>query len=348
MTYLGINPKLTQFIDQPPGESGKWMSWHGYPVKVSGGYGPHVLNEIESKTNAYESAVIIVTGQGGKGKTYFALRLAEMLDGRFDVVKQVPFGLSAVFAILSESNPLRRGQVVIVDESQFGMSARDWSNDKQKSLMKHFEAVRSKGWVIFVVCLSEKVIDNIMRNYVVTHKIFLTRKGHARVYKYVVGATGVQYTPIISDDAHFPLPGAEVCEYWSCLACPYSGLQTSRWKNREKWEENGEIVCHSIRAVYERRKKEYLTSKAEEDSESAKPVIKRPEREVLEMMKKHPEKFILTQKKAISYGSVVDFYYDLYGEELNNNRARILAQRLTMNKELMEKIKAQKKASDNV
>jgi hypothetical protein len=249
------------YVDPPEGYAGshKWVNWHGYKVEVGGGYGPHLLNEIQEKRNNIEACIIVVTGSGGKGKTYFCLRLAEILDHKFDVDLQVPFGADELLNLISSDSPLGMGRVIIIDESQFTMSSRDWYNSVQKVLMKQLEAIRSKGFIIFIVALSEATLDNIARAFVITHKIHLFKRGHAKVYRYSLGAFSKKpYPTTISKDCQMALPNAEYCEAASCLRCQYSGLGKDLWERMDDWVGKGDPICQTIRAKYERKKKKFL------------------------------------------------------------------------------------------
>ena len=79
------------FVNPPEGYKGsnRWQNWHGYKVEVGGGYAPNLLNELQSKRDNIEACIVVVTGTGGNGKTYFALRCAQILDKNFDVDVQV-------------------------------------------------------------------------------------------------------------------------------------------------------------------------------------------------------------------------------------------------------------------
>ena len=255
-----------QFVDPPKGYRGanRWTNWHGFRVEFGSGYGSHLLDELQEKRDNIEACIVVVTGTGGKGKTYFTLRLAEILDPKFDVDVQVPFGPDEFMALISPDSPLGVGRVIIVDESQFAISSRDWYADVQKDLMKQLEAIRSKGFIIFIVALSEATLDVIARSYVITHKIHLMKRGRARAYSYQMGPfSKAPYPKTISKDERMALPGAEYCEHSTCLTCPYSGITQTVWKQRNNWDELNTPLCQTIRAKYERKKKFFLTEMAE-------------------------------------------------------------------------------------
>jgi hypothetical protein len=80
-------PRGDQFVDPPSGYHGrlKFMNWHGFRVAVSGKVGPYFFNQIESRRKHNRSCIIIVTGSPGDGKSYIALRLAQIFDRNFYV-----------------------------------------------------------------------------------------------------------------------------------------------------------------------------------------------------------------------------------------------------------------------
>lgn len=255
-----------QFVDPPKGYRGanRWTNWHGFRCEFGSGYGSYLLDELQEKRDNIEACIVVVTGTGGKGKTYFTLRLAEILDPKFDVDVQVPFGPDEFMELISPDSPLGVGRVIIVDESQFAISSRDWYADIQKDLMKQLEAIRSKGFIIFIVALSEATLDVIARSYVITHKIHLMKRGRARVYTYQMGPfSKAPYPKTISKDERMALPGAEYCEHSTCLKCQYSGITQPVWKQRTKWDNLNTPLCQTIRAKYERKKKFFLTEMAE-------------------------------------------------------------------------------------
>lgn len=262
--------ELTNVVPPPDWYKGGnlWTNWHGYRVERGNGFDANLLNELQSKRANIEACISIISGSGGKGKSYFALRLAEILDPKFDPDVQVVFGAEELLELISSSSPLGMGRVIICDESQFAMSNREWATGIQRVLMKQLEAIRSRGYIIFIVALSEATIDNLARNFVITHKIHLYKRGHARAYKYSLGAfSKVPYATTISKDASMALPSAEYCEGASCLICPYSGLSKTVWQQRENWEKNGDIICITNRARYERKKKAYLENEVDTATE---------------------------------------------------------------------------------
>ena len=171
-------------------------------------------------------------------------------------------------ALIGPDSPLKMGQCIILDESQWGANSRSWYDKVQQDLMLQLEAIRSKGFCIFIVSLSEASLDLIARNYVISMKIHMLKRGHGRVYSYNMGPFSVKpYPKIVSRDCEMELPSIEECGYYSCLKCPYSGLSRTLWKKRSHWLENGDIICQTLRAKYERKKKSFVEQMANESTE---------------------------------------------------------------------------------
>jgi len=333
-----------QFIPPPPGYKGtnRWINWHGFGVEVGSGYGPHLLNEIQSKKENIEACIIVVTGTGGKGKTYFCLRLAEIFDRRFDVSIQVPFGPDDFMKLIGPDSSLGMGRVIIVDESQFSISNRDWYADIQKDLMKQIEAIRSKGYIIFVVALSESVLDIIARNYVTTHKIHLTKRAHGRAYQYIMGPfSKAPFPKTITKDAQMELPGAEYCDYPTCLKCNYSGLKKRFWVRRKNWEKLGYVICQTIRAKYERHKKEFLERVAKESTEKREGKVGAKAlklTDLIELGSKNPKKLRKSAKNRIQPFSMVALVREILDLEVSENLAVRACRELDLRPELVEKV----------
>ncbi len=254
-----------QFVDPPTGYGGdkKWMNWGGYYVKIGPGYPPFFFNELERIRRNIEACIIAVTGKGGSGKTYFTLRMAEIMDPKFNPNIQVPFGSDDLMKLIGDDSPLKMGQVIVIDESQFGMSSRDWYNDMQKDVMKQIEAIRSRGFIIFIVALNMKTLDVIARNYVMTHLIHMRRRGEATVYRFYMPAFALEPYKVKLGTVRLNMPGYEGCQHPTCLRCKYSGLKKPKWIRRDKWAEEGTAICMNLRSQYERKKKAYLESESE-------------------------------------------------------------------------------------
>jgi hypothetical protein len=332
-----------QFVDPPKGYKGanRWTNWHGFRAEFGSGYGTSLLDELQEKRDNIEACIVVVTGGGGKGKTYFTLRLAEILDPKFDVDVQVPFGPDEFMELISPDSPLGIGRVIVVDESQFAISSRDWYADIQKDLMKQLEAIRSKGFIIFIVALSEATLDVIARSYVITHKIHLMKRGRARVYTYQMGPfSKAPYPKTISRDEKMCLPGAEYCEHSSCLKCPYSGVAQPQWKHRNRWEEENMPLCQTIRARYERKKKFFLTEMAEIANEKRKEAQMKKTQlsDIVAILREHVAMLRKTKRNRIDLSSATAIIRQFLGSGIPDNFVKKACRELDVDDETMGRV----------
>jgi len=332
-----------EFVDPPKGYKGanRWTNWHRVRAEFGSGYGTFLLDELQEKRDNIEACIVVVTGGGGKGKTYFTLRLAEILDPKFDVDVQVPFGPDEFMELIGPDSPLGIGRVIVVDESQFAISSRDWYADIQKDLMKQLEAIRSKGFIIFIVCLSEATLDVIARSWVITHKIHLMKRGRARVYSYQTGPFSTKpYPRTISKDEKMTLPGAEYCEHSSCLKCPYSGVAQPQWKLRNRWEELNTPLCQTIRALYERKKKFFLTEMAEIANEKRREAQMKKTQlsDIVATLKEHTTMLRKTKRNRIDINSASAIIRQFLGSGIPDNFVKKACRELDVDTDTMDTV----------
>jgi len=270
-------PGGSQFLRDVPGTPYRIMNWHSFQVVTGPGKGPFFFNEIEIRRQENRSNIIVVTGPPGEGKSYCALRLAEIFDPKFDVNEQVVFERHHLLRLIGPDSPLKRGQVIVVDEAQYVAGARRWYEEIQKDVMENIEAVRSRGYIIIIVALHLNLLDIIIRKYVLSHMIHLEERGRGTVYRL--------YTPRFAHDMYryrlgtlkLGLPDAEKCASVNpdCLVC--------RFRNE----------CMTKRAIYERRKREFLNKKAKEGEEKAvrREARKLSDEEIVELLRQHRDEF---------------------------------------------------------
>lgn len=218
----------------------KVMNWQDYNVQVGSYRTAYFFKDIEKRREKNKSNIIIVTGSPGEGKTYTGLRLAEIFDKHFDPSTQIVFSRPQLLHVIGEHSPLKRGQVILIDEAHYGMGSRRWMENVQKDLMDALASVRSRGFIIIIVCLHIEMLDKIVRKYVLSFMIHMEDRGASVVYRL--------YTPRFAKELYkerlgkmsLQLPNAELCNYHDCLEC----------KHR--------FDCMTTRAIYERRKKRFV------------------------------------------------------------------------------------------
>jgi len=146
---------------------------YGRTINLRGpGLSTHIMDEIRGKQKTNQRVVIVCTDGAGLGKTYLALRWAQKLDPRFHIIDTPPsppkedhgqatFDRKHIQHLVGARSPLKRGQVIVMDEFHFGGGARDWQDKEQKRLIKLIAAIRSEGYVLIIVVLHTKMVDSI-------------------------------------------------------------------------------------------------------------------------------------------------------------------------------------------
>jgi len=239
---------------------------YGHSINVTGpGLSTQIMDEIIGKQNNNESVVIVITGSPGKGKTYIGLRWAQKLDPKFHINDtpppepneddgQVTFDRKHIQHLVGANSPLKRTQVIVMDEFHFGGGARNWQDKAQKKLVNLISAIRSKGFVLIIVVLSTKMVDLYVRDFVLNYQFNVTSRGHAIAYR--------RWFPEGAKEAHrkrlgimdMRLPDQDLCNYQDCFKCKW--LHASESKR-----------CETDRAIYERRKEWFLNKQSQEDEE---------------------------------------------------------------------------------
>lgn len=227
-------------IIEVDGKPVKVMNWHGYNIQVGAFKSPFLLNEIQKRRNQNKSNIIVITGSPGEGKTYAGIRLCEILDPKFNPNTQIVFTRPQLLHIIGEKSPLKRGQVILIDEAHYSMGSRRWIEAIQKDLMDALASVRSRGYVIIIIALHINMLDVIVRKYVLSFMIYMEGRGNGIAYKLYTPRFAKELYKTRMGRVRLQLPQAELCNYPDCLECEH-----------RSW-------CTTTRAVYERRKKEFV------------------------------------------------------------------------------------------
>lgn len=275
---------------------------YGNSVFLKGGsYSTAILDEILRRRNNQESVVITITAGPGSGKTYMGIALAQILDKRFHCSDtpepppiedsgQIVFTRAHLTHLVSSESPLKRGQVILLDESHFGIGARDWQNRDQKDLVNLLAAVRSRGYILILIVLHSSMIDKIVRAYVVNYEFHMSTRGTAIVYR--------RWFPQFGSEAYskrlglmtLPLPDHQLCNYPTCLGCQYLHKPEGQ-------------RCKTIRAVYERRKSEFLDEASK--AANVEPVqTRKTGEEILEILHESRNSMYLNKDGALDVHSI--------------------------------------------
>jgi len=241
---------------------------YGHTLYLEGlGLTTRIINEIREKIDKNESVVICITGPPGKGKTYFGIRFAQKLDTKFHIIdipppipyldtSQVTFSREQIAYLTGENTPLERGQVILTDESHWGIGARSWQNRDQQEVVNYLAAIRSKGFVLIIIVLHTRMIDALLRDFVLNYEFQIKARGVGTIYRRYFPPFGTEPYKNRLGRMKLRLPDYFLCSYLDCL----------RGKNGCKYLHAPEGKrCETIRAIYERRKNWFLNEKGRKE-----------------------------------------------------------------------------------
>ncbi len=288
------------------GQPKRVMNWRGYAVGINDNEKPWFFNEIAIRQTKQKPLVFLVTAQQGEGKTYAAIRLAEIFDKKFDPDKQIVMDRRNILKLVSGRGGLKRNQAIIIDESQWGASAREWGQKEQIKLMKFIAAARFKGYMIFIVSLHQSMLDNIIRLRIINYHIHMEERGRATVYKPSHQRFDEQRYPWKMGILVLQLPDYDTCDHTTCLTC-----------------DNAE-TCMTIRARYERNKTRFIESESEKDAveERQQAALEMGDKELAELCVPHVKTRINTNTKGFYItGDIRLTLFEEHGLEIPEKKA---------------------------
>jgi hypothetical protein len=291
----------------------KWQEWGPVLIAMGPGYGPHFLKDLAHRRDENESIVVVIYGGGGSGKTYFGLTTAMILDPEFTVERQVLFSRQQLMDVISNKTKIDPGQALVIDESQFSVSARTWGNVDQVEIMQHLAALRSRNLILFIIILGTEMLDKIIRNFTITHKVFMLKRGVGRVYSFEQGPIRPPFPKTLSKDCVMPLPdswpeidGDKGCENPHCLRCHHSGIVDGYWEKRENWDKIGFKPCLRQRSRYERLKKAFLEGEAAKSADKHQSKLKLSDETRRLALTEAISRIPLTDKNHLNLDSIMD------------------------------------------
>lgn len=122
---------------------------------------PVQLLKYRMSSRSKSSSCILVFGAKGKGKSWLALRLSELIDPYFNLDK-VKFNPVELFKYLNEHN--KPGMCILYDEAGVGSNARDAQTRLNKHMSFIAQSVRPKRITIFLIAPSWKLVDSQVRS----------------------------------------------------------------------------------------------------------------------------------------------------------------------------------------
>ena len=296
----------------------KVYNWKGYALGIGTGESPWFFDSIQASINKQESIVILLTGPPGKGKTYAGMRIAEIFDKRFDPDIQCVMDRLDTMRLISGLYKLRRGQIILIDESQFGMGARRWGEKEQQELMEFLAAARYLGLIIIIVSLHISMIDSIARKHIIKHHIHIEERGRGVIYLLQMGRfmRDAHYYPPRKGQILLQLPNYGLCAAPTCLTC------------KEK------DTCMTIRARYERTKIAFLVARAKKTAEMAeqreKTRMQVPEHNIVDHIVNLVDEIQWTSKGNIDNAWLQTIIERDFDYSMGINKSRVLAKKIVI------------------
>ena len=320
-------------VDFPEGYKhleGTGVTAHKYgsaTVLRGGRYGTTLLNELKERKRKNKAIMMAVVGSQGDGKTYFGITLAKILDPNFKIRdapapdpteddSQLCFTRSHLMYLLGEDSPLKRGQVIILDEAHDALGARGFQGREQIDLINHIATIRSKGFIFMFITLQTAMMDKIARDYVINYRVNMVHPGFAKVYGSYFPFFGKKAITPGKGTLKLPLPDEGLCNWTDCLTCSYVKLS------------KGEDRCMTIRAIYEGRKLEFVNSNAKnfEEVEPTKP--EHLDRDLLYILAKNNLDKIPVYSNNINNSKMPTFFASLGIEDVSRDTTREIVYRL--------------------
>jgi len=316
--------------------SQKFMWYRGYVAPIGRHYGVKFLNEIRYRMNYGHSNIILITGEAGQGKTWWALSLAQLIDKNFTIIdpsevndlstdrSQVCFDRSHIMYLIGEESPLKYGQCVVIDEAQFAAGSRRWYDELQKDLMEQLESVRHKRLVIMIVALHRSLLDGIIRNHVVNYHIHVEKRGYGQPYYTWMPRFQKEAYIRKKEPLRLPMPDEYKCNSPNCLTC---NLCWGTNKRSFQYDNPELLKCATLRAIYERKKTDHIgklnrATREKIENRKKKEMAKNfTIDDYVELVYQHKEDLAHTQLGTVRVPSVKQIVLKHMAVELGHTRA---------------------------
>lgn len=187
----------TARISEPPRESrargrggGEWEEWlleGGEDAKAQMRL-RDAVNGILNRIHRDQDAIILITGEPGRGKSTLALELATLFSG----ILGTPFGLDDVhwtgagymrraWELLEDD--ATKGHPLIHDEGYSGIFSRDFSRKENKAFQKWLGMIRWANLIHLICAPRLENLDENLRSDRLTHWILLESAGKAILHE---------------------------------------------------------------------------------------------------------------------------------------------------------------------
>lgn len=119
----------------------------------------HVYNKVHLEN---KNELMVITGTTGSGKSYTAMRFAELLDPTFNI-NRVVFTQEELTTLLKDGN-LEKGSVIVWDEIGVNQSAKEWFEVTNKMINFVIQTFRNKNLIVICTSPNFNFVDSTTRN----------------------------------------------------------------------------------------------------------------------------------------------------------------------------------------
>ncbi len=219
----------------------KYVNVGGYRYQYdeTKGVAPYFVTQITNRMQDQKSCNIVLTGEGGVGKSYMAVALARIVSNS-DFVRQrftvddVVYTYSQYLKALMERP---KHVPVVFDEPSYALSKREWYKEIQQALVKTLESQRFMLKPLFIPIINIELIDKTVRDYLLQYHVILQERGRGMVYRLSPSHVESKMYRLFVCEVEYGLLDNELCSKRSCLSC----------RDLED--------CQVFRAQYERKKR---------------------------------------------------------------------------------------------
>jgi hypothetical protein len=235
----------------------KPKNFNGWQTLVckEAGIAPYFSAQLAYRVHKRLACNIVVTGEPGIGKSYDAIDLARVCEGRTRDGDNDRFKIDQVVFTYRDFMDLTVnlgiGKAIVFDEPSYAMGKRDWYKDLNKVLVQTIESKRFKIHPLFIPIINKALLDKTIRSYLIQYQVVMNDRGKSMVYRmYPSQYKDLVYRYFICK-LQYGLFDKHLCPLESCLGC-------------DKLE-----TCTIFRAQYERKKQSIQDSRYEHALEDA-------------------------------------------------------------------------------
>ena len=216
--------------------------------------GPYFHNALSRRIHKKLATNVVLTGQAGIGKTYMAIDICRVLEGKTDSgkdrfsVDQIVFTYNEFMDLVLK---LKAGKCIIFDEPSYAMGKREWYKDLNKALTQTIESFRFKLHPLFIPIINKSLLDKTIRDYLIQYQVNVYDRGKAIVYTLKPSQFLDKTYYETFCQLYIRMLDKTLCKESSCLGCDKI------------------MTCQVFRAQYERKKASVQESRYEQARDGA-------------------------------------------------------------------------------